>query len=290
MVEPISLHLTEEQKKQVRAVKETYKIVDAHVHIFPGKIAKKATENVSDFYTLPLHYVGYPHMVVESGDIIGIKKYLVCSVATKPEQVKRIDDFVHEKCLKYPEFLGFAGFHPDMSLDEVKRELERIVDLGLRGIKYHSDFQTFYIDDKKMLPVYKEIVKYGLPILFHMGDDRYDYSSPTRLSHVLEEIPEMTAIASHFGGYLRWEEAHRTLSKGYKNLYFDTSSSLHWLSKEIAVSLVNDFGEDHMMFGTDFPMWDYEDELYRFMSLDLGKERNQKILAGNFERLFQITV
>lgn len=39
------------------------------------------------------------------------KKYLVCSTATKPEQVQSINNFIAEKCKKYPEFFGFGSLH-----------------------------------------------------------------------------------------------------------------------------------------------------------------------------------
>lgn len=35
-----------------------YRAADAHAHIYPGKIAEKATENVGRFYDLPMAEVG----------------------------------------------------------------------------------------------------------------------------------------------------------------------------------------------------------------------------------------
>ncbi|MDD4543896.1 MAG: amidohydrolase family protein, partial [Clostridia bacterium] len=40
------------------------------------------------------------------------------------------------------------------------------------------------------------------------------------------------------------------------------------------------------LFGTDFPMWDHEKELERFLSLSLTNEENQMILYDNFIKLF----
>ena len=79
-----------------------------------------------------------------------------------------------------------------------------------------------------MLPVYEEAHRRGLPILFHTGDSRTDFSTPRRLMNVVEKIPEFTCIAAHLGGYSEWEDARRELSG--TNVYIDTSSSLFTVS------------------------------------------------------------
>ena len=42
-----------------------YRAADAHAHIYPGKIAEKATENVGRFYDLPMAEVGLPHVLTK---------------------------------------------------------------------------------------------------------------------------------------------------------------------------------------------------------------------------------
>lgn len=263
------------------------KIIDAHAHIFPGKIAQRASESIREFYHLNMGFAGYPHTLVERGSKIGVYKYLVCSTATKPEQVFSINNFIAEKCKKYPEFFGFGSLHPRMEKRQFVAEIERIKQLGLHGIKLHSDFQQFNIDDPEMVPVYRLAAKAGLPILFHMGDSRYDYSAPHRLARAATEVPELICIAAHYGGYERWDEAYQYLK--LPNVYFDTSSSLFKLSKSDALALMEHMGIERFFFGTDFPMWEHETELERFLSLGLCEEDNEKVLHGNFERVFGIT-
>lgn len=256
-------------------------IHDAHTHIYPAKIAEKASASVGSFYGIPVQQAGFPHALVESGDKIGVSRYLVCSVATKPEQVASINHFIHEQCLEYPQFIGFAALHPQQT--DWEAEVERILELGLCGVKLHPDFQAFNIDDEHMLPVYRKLAACGLPVLFHMGDDRYDFSSPERLWRVMQAVPDLLCLAAHFGGYQRWSEAARYLLDG--NVFFDTSSSLWRLSGDEAVGLIHHFGADRLMFGTDFPMWNHEDELERFLALGLTDEENDLILHQNFERI-----
>ena len=262
----------------------TYRAADAHAHIYPGKIAEKATASVGDFYHIPMQNVGLPHVLAQRGGEAGIDRFLVCSVATKVEQVRSINQFIQEKCEKYPQFIGLGAWHQDIT--DISGEMDDIQARGLRGIKLHPDFQEFMIDDPKMLDVYKEAHRRGLPILFHTGDSRTEFSSPHRLMNVIVKLPDFTCIAAHLGGYSEWEEARRELSG--TNVYIDTSSSLFKISPEEAKENIAHFGVDHTMFGTDFPMWDPKEELERFFALGFSQEENQAMLYDNFARLFQL--
>ena len=129
--------------------------------------------------------------------------------------------------------------------------------------------------------------KNNLPVLLHTGDSRYDYSNPERMKRVLEDFPELTVIGAHFGGWSCWKKAAETLS-GYKNFYVDCSSSFDWLTSEESRDLVRKYGADHVLFATDFPMWNHETELERFNEMNLTDEENRLILYKNALKLFSI--
>ena len=87
---------------------------------------------------------GTKKALLEDGARIGVSRYLVCSTATKPEQVRAVNDFIKKSCDKHAEFFGFGTLHPDMP--DINGEIDRIIALGLRGVKLHSDFQDFVLD------------------------------------------------------------------------------------------------------------------------------------------------
>ncbi len=259
-----------------------YRIIDVHTHIFPGKIADKAVLSIGNFYGIKMSGCALPHVLNAAERAAGIERNLVFSTATTPHQVRDINNFIHAKCEKYPAFIGLGTLHPAM--DGTDEEIERICELGLHGIKLHPDFQAFPIDDARMMPVYRRLADYRLPVLFHMGDSRYDWSTPERLARVMDRIPELRVIAAHFGGYSVWDEAVRVLAGS--QAYFDTSSTLPFVSVEKARSMIDMLGVDRLFFGTDCPMWDVAEELERFFALGLSEEDNRKILAENFLRAF----
>ena len=260
------------------------KIYDAHAHIFPQKIAEKASRSIGDFYDgAPMFCSALLENLKKHGNLAGIEKFLVCSSAVIPSQVFGINDFITYSCRNDDGLVGLGSIHPDYYA--IPDELDRICSLGLLGIKLHPDFQHFDIDDKKALYVYSECEKRSLRVLFHMGDARYDYSLPSRLASVCKLFPALKIQAAHFGGYNAWDLALRDLTP-CDNLYFDTSSSLAFISRDSALRFIEKHGVDKFMFGTDFPMWEPQKELERFLALGLDEESNEKILCKNFERFY----
>ena len=127
-----------------------------------------------------------------------------------------------------------------------------------------------------------------LPILIHMGDERYDYSSPLYLKQALKDFPKLKVIAAHLGGYQRWEEAIECLGSEFENLRYDTSSSLSLLPEEYSKQLISHYGLENCFFGTDFPMWNHQKELNALFNLDYSYEDYKKLLSQNFKDFFNL--
>ncbi len=263
-------------------------VIDAHAHIFPNKIAEKAVAGIGSFYNgLEMHCTGTAEDLISSGAEAGITKFIVQSVATVPEQVESINNFISRSVKKYPDnFIGFAAMHPDYP--DIEKEIDRAVSLGLMGIKLHPDFQQFCIDDPKAMKIY-EAAEGRLPVLIHMGDSRYQWSKPARLSTVLEAFPKLDVIAAHFGGWSEWDSAVSVLGgHRYDNLWTDCSSSLYAMSTERAKQIIDSYGADRVLFGTDYPMWTAAGELKRFSELPLTKREREMILHENAEKLLKL--
>lgn len=262
------------------------KILDAHVHIYPDKIADKASKAISDFYGYPMDYNGNVEQLLREGKDAGITHYLVHSVATTHHQVKSINAFLLSEIKKHSEFTGFCTLHPSMSEDEIALELDEVIQSGFKGIKLHPDFQRFYVDGDDAKKIYR-INDGRLPILLHMGDKRTDFSQPERLVEIAKEFKNTTFIGAHFGSHSCNEKI--PLYKGLENVMFDTSSSFAFMSDlKIAKDAINLLGYEKFMFATDYPMWDAKKELEYFFSLKLSDKENEAILFSNASRLLGI--
>ena len=262
------------------------KIIDSHVHIFPEKIAERASQSISAFYDMRVRYDGTIAKLLEICRRNNIVHCVACSVAIAPELAENINDFIAE-CAKESNgfFIGLAALHPDMSEKQVEAELTRAEALGLRGIKLHPDIQKFEINNPKMYKIY-ERAEGRFPILFHTGDKRYAYSQPAKLAEVLRAFPRLTAIGAHFGG---WSECGDVKClAGFENMYVDTSSSLYELEPARAKEIIAMFGEERVMFGTDYPMWDADGELKFIEKLGLSEWAKRLIFYDNAERLYNV--
>lgn len=256
------------------------KIFDFHTHIYPDKIAAKATQSVSDFYEIETPIIGTVDTLFEEGKKAGIEKYLVLPVAIRADQVVGINNFIHGQVQEHEEFYGFGTVHADMP--DICQEVERIREMGLLGIKMHPDTQMFNIDDERLFPMY-DLIQGKIPVMLHTGDPRYDYSHPRRLRRVLEMFPKLTAIAAHFGGWSVFEEAYECLHD--KECYMDVSSSIMFLGKEKSREYICKYGAERMLFGSDFPLWKPSEEVRAFMELDLTSAQQEMILYDNAMRL-----
>ena len=260
-----------------------YKIIDAHCHIYPDKIAEKASASTSNFYQIPSSLDGKISTLLKQGERAGIEHFIVQSVATTPKQVSSINRFIAEVVANSNgTFTGLGTLHPDS--DHIAQDVDEILELGLKGVKLHPDIQQFKLDDPRMCKIY-ELCEGKLVLLLHTGDHRYDFSNPNRLIPILEKYPDLTVIGAHFGGWSIWEEATEKLCK-YQNLFVDCSSSLYAMTPEKAKELIMAYGTDRVLFGTDYPLWDVETELERFMKIDLTEEQREDILYNNAAKLF----
>ena len=169
-------------------------------------------------------------------------------------------------------------------MEDITGELSRVASLGLKGIKFHPDTQLFDIDDARLFPVY-EMMQGKMPLMLHMGDKRYNYSHPARLRRVLELFPRLQVIAAHFGGYSMYDEAMEQLYD--KDCFMDISSSLMFMSREKAVELINRYGAERLVYGTDFPLWDPLVEVPRFLDLPLSLQQQEQIAYKTAESIFQ---
>lgn len=258
------------------------KIIDTHAHIYPDKIALKAAKSIGDFYEIPMNLDGTVSSLLRAGEETGVSRYLVHSVAVTWERAHSINDFIAASVAQHPDkFVGFGSMHPDHP--EMEKELDRMKDLGLKGVKLHPDFQHFMLDDENAIRLFAAMAERDLPLLVHTGDTRYPYSEPARMARALDRVPGLTAICAHLGGWSVWNDAWRLLA-GRENVYVDCCSSLYAMKPEDAADVIHRYGADRVFFGTDYPMWSPKEEVARFMALPLTDEEREMILHRNFER------
>ena len=266
-------------------------VIDFHTHIYPEKIAAKAVANIGEFYNSPMQGNGTAEGLLESGRrsnsplfkgsaFGGIERFVVFSAAAVPAQVQAINDYIASACREHSQFSGFGTLHKDM--EDPQAEIDRIISLGLKGVKFHPDMQRFNIDDDEMMNIYAAL-EGRLWVIFHTGDYRHDFSHPSRLARVLDNFPKLQVVAAHFGGWSVSDIAFDYFIK--RSCFFDVSSSLPFIGKNRAAEFIHTYGAQRFLFGSDYPMWDPAACLNEFLELDLSYNEKEMILWKNAEEI-----
>ncbi len=187
------------------------KIADIHAHIFPEKLAEKASHSIGSFYGVPSSARRTCRACVRRTSLRALPAALSPTPRRMPVRFGTPIRFWLKPSGGHDGYLAFGTIYPGM--DGFEEELDRMLELGLRGVKIHPDFQKLAIDDERGIETYRAIARRDLPVLFHMGDDRYDFSSPERLTNLLRRVPELRAVAAHFGGWRSWPRSLRICSR-----------------------------------------------------------------------------
>ena len=171
-------------------------------------------------------------------------------------------------------------FRPDSP--DALYELERIKDAGLKGVKFHPEYQEFYVDDPKMNKIYKKISELNLITLFHAGyDPGFGPESRCQPHNFLKALKhfESPVVLAHWGGVACWIDVLNDLCG--LSVYFDTSMGYLSLPRPVAIKMLEKHGTDKFLFASDSPWHKPELELRYLSTLGLNENELNKIYFEN---------
>lgn len=258
-------------------------IIDFHTHCFPEKIASRAVENLKRAAGgIQNHTDGTADSLRALMAESGVTQSVVLNIATNTHQQTSVNNFA--TLLNANDLIAFGSVHPESP--DVLEELERIKALGLRGVKFHPEYQGFFIDDEKMRPIYKKISRLGLITVFHAG---YDlgfglpvHSDPERFARILPWF-DSPVVAAHWGSWCYWPDVIDKLCG--LPIFFDTSFGQGSIPCPFAQKIVEKHGADHILFGSDAPWHTPSQEIALLQSLKLSNEECELIFHRNAEKL-----
>jgi aminocarboxymuconate-semialdehyde decarboxylase len=230
------------------------------------------------------------------------------------------NDRLAEIAAAHPERFVPLGTLPMQDVDLALRELERITgELGFRGLEICTNVNGVDLDDPRFERFFRRVEELRLLVVLHphgfshgerlaahymINTVGMPLDSTVCIAHlifggVLDRFPELRLCVVHGGGYLplnpaRFDHAfdvrpdtreriRRPPSTYLRQLYFDTM-----VFDATALSrLVADYGDDHVLLGTDYPFDMGEADPVGLIGRvdgvdDAGRAR---ILGGNAARL-----
>jgi hypothetical protein len=196
----------------------------------------------------------------------------------------------------YPDrFFGLAGIDPFEGMAGV-RELERAVsELGFIGAHVYPHWFELAPDHAKYYPFYAKCVELGVPIQLQVGQSLiYSPANPMRsvgqpitLDAVACDFPELKLIGIHIG--IPWHDEMIAMAWKHPNVYIgsDAHAPKYW--PQSFVRYLNSYGQDKVVFGTDFPVIDFGRAMDEIAGLDLKPEVLAKLLRRNAEKIYGLT-
>jgi predicted TIM-barrel fold metal-dependent hydrolase len=261
-------------------------VIDIHTHAFPDSLAPRAIARLEAQADVKAHLDGSVAALLGSMERAGIDRSVVCSVATEPRQFEPILNW--SRGIAGPRLVPFPSVHP--ASPEAIEEVGRVAEYGFLGIKLHPEYQDFHADDPGLAAFYGAVRAAGLIILFHAGYDigfpDSERSAPGRILQVVRSFPGLRVIASHLGGFRRWEEVAADLLGS--DIYLDTSYTLGHIPPELFRQIVHGHRAERILFGSDSPWCGQQQALREFKALGLDSAREAAILGGNARALLGI--
>jgi predicted TIM-barrel fold metal-dependent hydrolase len=202
---------------------------------------------------------------------------------------------VYEVCQRYPErFSGLAGVDPTRGMAGL-RELEHAVkNLGFVGAHLYPHWFGLAPNHAKYYPYYAKCCELDISIMMQVGNclvyqqDRRlpTVAQPITLDQVAIDFPELTLIGIHLGW--PWTEEMIAMAWKHPNVYIglDAYAPKHWPAS--VVHYANTFGQDKVLFGTDWPIIDPERAVNDLDLHDFRPDALRKVLRDNAIKVFKL--
>ncbi len=257
-------------------------IIDTHVHIFPDYMSAKALERLENKYKLS--FIAEPILkdLFSFMDSSNINFSIIQPVSTSILQVEILNSWLINTIKDNPDKIGaFGTIFPGYR--DFQDELSRIKEGGLKGVKFHPNFQGFYPDDEKMDGIYSKIIENDLWTLFHAGDEVTPvnrlYSKVDSFIRLRKKFPEMKIILAHLGGFRLWDEVIDKIVG--EDFYLDLSYTFNFLEGFKIKDIIERHGPGRIFFATDFPLPNSMTPIKAFLDLGFDKDIEEKILYRN---------
>ena len=260
-------------------------IVDFHTHCFPDTLAPRAMGRLSALSQYPPRLSGTLSDLQRSMREAGVDLSVVLHIATNPHQTPAVNDFAiaanGEKGI-----VSFGSVH--YAYADINGELARLQAAGIRGIKFHPDFQEFDVDDRKLMyPIYEKAAETGFILLFHCGCDldvRTEYHcTPERFARMARDFRGARIVGAHLGGQAMWDDVLRyTVGQ---DIYLDTSYAFGWLSDAQLREVLDRHDPDKLLFGTDSPWAGQREDVEMMLRRLPDAQTYRKIMGENAARL-----
>ncbi len=281
----------------------SYKAIDAVVNIWTEEALSYRPDWGEDFFVGKMKaqkglMAGLSlDQMIERMEEAGVEKaFLIATYAGRPGLpgcYHQPYEVVAHACEQYPDrFYGLAGIDPYEGMDGVRAFENAVRNMGFVGAHYYPHWFELAPDHAKVYPFYAKCCELNVPIQMQVGQSMIyskefrcrSVGQPILFDSVACDFPELKLIGIHVG--IPWHDEMIAMAWKHENVYIgaDAHSPKYW--PQSFVHYLNSYGQDKVIFGTDFPVLDFKRTIDEIDSLDLKPEVRRKFLRDNTIRIY----
>jgi predicted TIM-barrel fold metal-dependent hydrolase len=232
-------------------------------------------------------------------DRAGIERSLL--VATKTGQMGLPGswhlpyEIVARAVQQYPNrFSALAGLDPTEGMAGVRAFERAVREDGFVGAHFYPHWFELAPDHARWYPFYAKCVELDVPVQLQVGQSLvYDparrlrsVGRPISLDNVACDFPELKLVGIHVG--IPWTDEMIAMAWKHANVYIgcDAHSPKYW--PQSFVHYINTFGKDKVIFGTDYPVLDFERTRREIEDLGLREDSKRRLYRDNAVRLYKL--
>ena len=204
-------------------------------------------------------------------------------------------ELVRDAVREYPDrFYGLAGLDPTEGMRGVRQLEQAVKEYGFIGAHFYPHWFELAPDHARWYPFYAKCVELDIPVQLQVGQSMiYDTNYPRRsvgrpitLDGVACDFPELKLIGIHVG--IPWTDEMIAMAWKHPNVYIgcDAHSPAYW--PESFVKYINSYGQDKVLFGTDYPILRFDRTVDEISKLGLRPEPLRKLMRDNANRVYRL--
>ena len=284
-----------------------YKAIDAVVNIWTREALSQRPDWGDDFFVGKMNakdslMTGLSlDEMLERMETAGIEKaFLIAAHAGRvgmPGCYHMPYEIVARACEEYPDrFYGLAGIDPFDGMEGVRAFEDAVQNMGFIGAHLYPHWYELAPDHAKYYPFYAKCCELDVPIQMQVGQSMVyskeyrtrSVGQPITLDAVACDLPELKLIGIHVG--IPWHDEMISMAWKHENIYIGCDAHLPKYWPKSFTHYVNSYGQDKVIFGTDFPVLDFKKTTDDINEIGFKPEVRRKLMRDNAIRIYGLDI
>lgn len=283
-------------------MKNSTRIVDTHVHIFPPELIAQKDQLVlqdpwfAETYGHPKARMRTAEELIASMDTAGVDISIAVGWPWRSmEHCAQHNTYLAACAKQWPnriKWLGIINPADDSSIEEINR----CVALGASGFgELNADAQGFsWSNPEHFQQAITAIAATGLPVMTHTSEPvghiypGKGLAHPREILAAIETVPIARWVLAHWGGGLPFYELMPEVRVACANVAYDSAATSYLYSPDVFRRVIDLVEVEKVLFGSDWPVLGQAKLIQRIREAALSESELEAVLGGNALRIYGI--